>query len=172
MLWERVPYPEHPNRCQALRGEQGQCINMAVDGSQYCPAHGGNHGAAKLREAERKLYEVNKYLNAHNKRDNNALLTLTTEVAYLKAIIERKMALITDDHSLIMHSTAASNLLMQAEKLVTSCVRLQEKLGQMMTAEQALQFADDVQQAIRDEVTDVRIIEKIQQRIADLISAW
>lgn len=172
LMWERVPYPDHPNRCQALRGDQGQCINMSVEGSEYCPAHGGNRGAAKLREAERKLYEANKYLNIANKRDNNALLTLTTEVAALKSLIEARLKLIHDDHSFVMHSQVVGDLIMKSEKLVSSCVRLQEKLGNMMSAEQALQFADDVQNAIREEVKDVSIIERIQARIADLISAW
>lgn len=172
-MFQRVPYPDHPDRCQGLRGQQGQCWNFRQGESKFCEAHGGNRANEVAQKEERTLYEANKYLTkmAAN-RNHPDLLSLTNEVAALKSIIDAKLNMIQDEKSFLQYHGAVADLLMKSEKLVASCARLKEKLGMMMSAEQALAFASEIQQIVQEEVKDHDALQRIQERISSALARW
>lgn len=164
--FERVPYPEHPDRCQSNRGSQGQCWNMKQGVSQYCPAHGGNRANDTAAKKDLELYRINSYLQRTKEIETNpSLMSLNREVALMKAIIDEKMNLIRDQNSFLQYHGGLTDLIMKAEKLVTSCHRLNERLGNMLSTQQALQFAAEILEIIADEVKDSDVVEKCQERI-------
>lgn len=100
------------------------------------------------------------------RKDDPGLLSLAVEVAAIKEMMERKMSLIGDDaHSLALHSTSLAELCVKSEKLVTSCNRLQERLGNMMSSQQALEFASEIMTVVSEEVGDGETLERIQARL-------
>lgn len=171
-MWERVTEPDDPRRCQSNRGGTSQCINVAVDGSKYCPAHGGNRAASARKEDELKLYHGSKFLaRAEEVRKNGAILSLTMELAYLKEILQQKLLLIKDEHSFVIHQAGATDLIMKIDRLVHSCVKLQDKLGSTLTADQALQFAEQLTQIVCAEL-EGEALERVKAKIADCLQEW
>ena len=64
-----------------------------------------------------------------------------------------------------MVSGPLSDLLMKVEKVVTSCNRLDMRLGNLLDKGRVLHFAQTIVQIISDEVEDDEILEKISTRI-------
>lgn len=166
--WERVPYAEHPDRCQGNRGDQGQCWNFKNPGSDYCMAHGGNRAPQEAAKRDLRLYQSNMFLaKVKEIGEEKELLSLNREVALMKSLVEAKLNLITDEHSFAMNHAGVAGLLMNLDKLVTSCARLNDKLGMSMNAQQALAFSDDVLSCIAEEIKDPDVIKRIQARIRE-----
>lgn len=170
-MWERVTEMDDPRRCQGMTA-RGQCINKAEVDSKFCPAHGGNRGRNQRELDERKIYEANKFLGrAAELRENGALLSLTTELAYLKEILNKRLQMMKDEHSFVLNNAGATDLIMKINTLVHSVVKLQDKLGATLTAEQALQFAEEMQQIISEELQG-EALERVKAKIADCLARW
>lgn len=166
MAWERVPYAEHPDRCQANRGNQGQCWNLRLGISKYCAAHGGNRANQEAQKLEKDEYLANSFLSRAKQIEKEpGLLSLTKEVALLKEILHQKTKLVKDEHSFVMHSGPLADLILKINTCVLNCTKLQEKLGLVLTAQQAASFANDILEVIAEEVTDAETLERIQTRI-------
>ncbi len=164
MNWERVPYPEHPDRCQGV-DSKGQCWLFKMEHSQFCGRHGGHRAGKELRKREAKELMANSFTQSVAEGSQNpGLLSLATEVAALKELMKIKMNLMVDPSSQEIHSHGLVQLCIASEKLVTSCTRLQEKLGNMMSSQQALEFASEIMTIVSEEVADGEILERIQQR--------
>jgi hypothetical protein len=170
-MFERITDPDDPNRCQS-NDSRGQCQLKALEGSQYCQIHGGNRAVAKKELEEKKQYLANKFLNrAAELRENGALLSLTTELSYLKAILDRRFEMIRDEHSFVLNQASAADLIMKINTLVHSTVKLNDKLGSTLTADQALQFAQELQQIIAEEL-EGEALERVKSKIADCLAKW
>ena len=170
-MWERVEEPDDPNRCQGMT-KRGQCINKAIEGSKYCPAHGGNRAVNQKEKDELKLYHANKFLGrAAELRENGALLSLTVELAYLKEILDKRLQMIKDEHSFVLNQSSATDLIMKINTLVHSVVKLNDKLGATLTADQALQFAQELQEIVAEEL-EGEALERVKQKIADCLASW
>lgn len=163
--FKRVPYPEHPDRCQANRGNHGQCLNYRIGVSRYCPAHGGNRANNVKRKQELAMYEKNTFLQSEEFKANPNLVSLTDEVAMMKAMINKVQATIKDDLSFQQHGAKLVDLITRADKLVISCNRLTEKLNLSMNAQQAMAWANEVLAIIGEVVQDADKVAEIQSRI-------
>ena len=164
MNWERVPYAEHPDRCQGA-DSKGQCWLYRMDHSQFCGRHGGNRAGQELRKAARRELMANSFTQSVAEGSQSpGLISLATEVAALKELMKIKMNLMTDPSSTEIHSHGLVQLIVASEKLVTSCSRLQEKLGNMMSAQQAMEFASEIMTIVAEEVGESEVLERIQLR--------
>jgi len=163
--WERVPYAEHIDRCQGV-DSKGQCWLYKLPPSQFCHRHGGNRAGEEARKREVQHLQANAFLQKVREGARSPdLLSLATEVAAIKQMMEIKMSQMIDASTIEIHSGSLANLCVQSEKLVTSCTRLQEKLGNMMSATQAMEFATEIMGIVSEEVGDGETLERIQQRV-------
>lgn len=161
--------PDAPNRCQGSY-THGQCPYTAVDGSKYCPMHGG-HAALKAAEAQRKrLYNLAKWQDRIGEHaDHPQAKSLREEIGILRILLEGVMGMCKDQNDLLMYSNKISDLTMKLEKLVSSCHRLEEKTGMLLDKHAALRIATQVVNIIGMHVEDPDVLESIGIQIAECI---
>lgn len=167
--WKRCE-PDDPNRCQCVTG-QGQCGNLAIEGSKFCGAHGGNAAAKVLDQKNLSNYRLAKYQNRLAQfADSDKLKSLRDEIGILRILIEERFNYsIKTDNDLLLHSGPLADLIMKVEKLVSSCDRIESKLGLMMDKTQVMQLATEVVEIIGHFVTDEATLMEIAEKIAATI---
>ncbi len=169
MDFEKAPYPEHPGRCQAVNS-QGQCPNLGVqlgDGQRapFCLAHGG----AKVHQSSEKEKIRNYQLTIarwrgklDDKADAEGIKSLRDEIAILRICLEERLNTCQDAMDLILQSQAISSMVMNIERVVTSCNKLEASMGHLLDKQAVLQFAQVVigiiAKALEDQPETVNLI--------------
>ena len=167
--YERVKEPDDPRRCQGnvMSGPmQGQCTLVSTPGTNYCTVHTGSFAAARLKKQEARLYNLGRYQARLEKHaDHDKIKSLREEIGILRILIEDRMNACQSDVDLAINSGPIAELVMKCEKLVTSCNKIEGQLGELMDAAKAVQFAQELVEAIADEIRDPDQLN----RIADLV---
>lgn len=153
---------DDPNRCMS-NDAKGRCLNKAVEGSEYCPCHGGRRSQQKIYELKASKYQA--AIERHGEHDG--IKSLRTEIGILRMLMETRLNLIEDDSDMLLQSQTISNLAIQLEKLVSSCNKIDLQLGSILTEEQLIQLMAEVADIIAEYVED----SKIRSLIADKIQS-
>lgn len=163
--WERVP-EDSPLRCQAVIPTKGQCLNKKMDGSQYCPAHGGNRAAGKAKAEQLRMYQIDRYQNRLNAmEDHNQFTSLAGEVAVLRMVLETRLKACNTDLDLMLHSQSISSLALSIEKLLNSCERMKRSLEGTLDKNQAMAWIGDVVDIISKNVEDSDVLNQIADEL-------
>ncbi|MEE9548683.1 MAG: hypothetical protein V3V68_04945 [Nitrosomonadaceae bacterium] len=154
-----------PNCCQATT-PKGQCFLKAVPGGKYCLVHGGG---AELKTQERrdlKNYRLAKFrVRAAELGNSDHLTSLTDEVGILRMLIEEMINNCGDQSELLLRAGPLADLIMKSEKLVSSCHRLDSRLGNLLSKDQIMQFAQLVVEIISKEIDDEQVLDTISANI-------
>ena len=162
--WERVG-EDDPNRCQGVTSK-GQCHLKAVENSKFCPAHGGNRAFQAAKAQELRNYHLSKYKARVGELGNSeGLSSLRDEIAILRMLIEERLNQCQDTHDLMMMSGPLADLIMKVEKVVTSCNRLESKLGNLLDRSKVLQLAQVIVQIIGSHIHDENLLDVISNDI-------
>ncbi len=162
--WERIKDEDDLRRCQGVRPSHGQCRNIAVEGSTFCPGHGGNKAFEANKKKKLRNYRLNKFhARIQELGSSDHIIDLRDEIALLRILIEEKVNQCQSDNDLILISGPLSDLLMKVEKLVTSCNRLESRLGSLLDRTKVVQYAQQLVQIVAKHVTDETILEKISE---------
>ena len=166
--WERVE-EDDPRRCQSVTS-QGQCLNISVEGTNYCPAHGGAAAANQLEQKSLQMYRLKKYQARLSEfSDSDKIKSLRDEIGILRILIEERMNICHTDLDLMLHSSVLSDLVVKVEKLVTSCNRLEGQLGSMLDKTQALQLGAEIVEIVARHIENEQILEEIANEIIESI---
>ena len=163
--FERVD-ADDPNRCQYIIPTRGQCILKACEGSSYCAAHGGNRGFQSKEKQSLKNYRLNKFADRISEKSSSSdILSLRNEIGILRLLLEEKINRCADESDLVMMSGPLSDLVIKIEKMVSSCNRLDSKLGNYLDRNEILQFSQVIVKIISDNIEDEALLEKISSEI-------
>jgi hypothetical protein len=172
---KRVPYEEHPNRCQAnvnIGGGQ-QCMFYAVEGGTNCPIHGGSGQKRSQEKESLRNYNLTRW-NAQLQRHASSpgIKSLRDEVGILRMMMEERLNMCRDNMDLILHSGPIADMVMKIERLVVSCHKLEGSLGQLLDKTAVLQFASQVIDVIASELSGQdQVINTIADKIVSLVAA-
>lgn len=168
--WERIDRPDDPKRCQCVT-TKGQCTNRSIEGSKFCGAHGGNKAVEATEKKNLSGYRLAKYQNRLAEfADSDKIKSLRDEIGILRILIEERFNFsCKTETDLLLHSGPLADLVMKVEKLVTSCDRIESKLGLMMDKTQVMQLATEVVEIISQFVLDEATLTEIAGRIAETI---
>lgn len=170
--WERVTDEDDPRRCQHIIPTAGQCMLIAVEGSPYCPAHGGNKAFEANKKKELRNYRLGKFhQRVQELGSSDAIIDLRDEIGILRMLIEEKINRCKDKGDLLLISGPLSDLMMKVEKIVTSCNRLESRLGNLLDRTKVLQFAQMIVQIISTHIQDETILETISEEIDEALSS-
>lgn len=162
---QRVPYPEHPRRCQGIaRGDQ--CMFFALPDVANCIMHGGNKQVASREAASLRNYHLTRFhaeLQRHSSSDN--IKSLRDEIGILRMMMETRLNKCNDDMDLMLQSGPISDLVLKIDKLVTSCHKLEGSMGELLDKTAILQFANTVTAIISEEITDAAAMNRIADKI-------
>lgn len=164
--WERVD-DDSPLRCQAMT-QRGQCNNKKQGVSKFCPAHGGNRANMTAKNEQRRIYAVEKLQQQLSHfEDHPKTKSLSGEIAVLRMILQSKLQKCNDEHDLAIHSTTIIPLVTAIEKLVTSCDRLDTKLGNMLDPTQAIQWMEMISDLVAQYITDPDDLNEFNSQLID-----
>ena len=167
--FERVD-DDDPNRCQHFIPTQGQCNLKACPGSQYCPAHGGNKSVQAAEKKSLRNYQLNKFRTRTAELGNSSeILSLKDEIGILRLLIEEKINQCHDNTDLLLMAGPLSDLIMKVDRVVTSCNKLESKLGNFLDKTAILNFAQQIIKIICNNVDDELVIEKISEEISQIM---
>ena len=161
---------DDPNRCQAVTS-RGQCIQKAVEGSKYCPPHGGNKAlVAAQREALSRYRESKWAAKIQTLAQEPTIKNLHSEVGILRMLIEEKLGSIHDTNDLLLSAGPLSDLILKVEKLVARIHDLDKDLEQTLDKSQLIQYAERIVNIIGDEIQDEDARFRIAKRLEELFT--
>lgn len=164
---KRVPYPDHPDRCQGMLGAQlaGQCTMFKSEGSQYCPLHGGN--MVDLPGKSLNLYRIRKWQNRLSEfKTANGSRTLSEELALLRMILEETVNNCQSEMDLMLYSTKISDLVNDIKGLVLAADKLETKAGSLIGRTEGMVIAGKMVEIISRHVTDEKILNRMAEEIS------
>lgn len=172
---KHVPYPDHPNRCQAIAqgntaGGGGQCMFFAVENSNYCQIHGGNKAQQAAVKNEMNLYRVAKYQKRiTDLKTANGARTIDEELAIMRMILEEVLnkCEIEGEMGLMLYSTKISELVNNIKGCVVTADKLATKAGMLLGRSEAIVIAGKVVQILSEEIEDPALLSKIADKVAD-----
>jgi hypothetical protein len=170
---ERVTDPADPRRCRGAAPD-GQCQNVAEPGAEYCRAHGGHDNTdqqslrgyllAKARDRAR-LAELSDELEP--------IKELRDSIALLHMLIERRFNLVKDETDLLAACGPLNQMLQNMDRLVNSCHKIEQNLGQLLAKHAVLILAKRMVEIIVEELEGIEnyelIVDRITERLIDTI---
>jgi len=158
-----------PHRCQAT-GQHGQCPYLAIPDFSFCQRHVGVSVAAdaKRRSNQYRLQIWQKRLDEFAESDN--VKSLRDEIGILRILMEEILNKCTDSNQLLIYSSKISDLAIKIEKLVTSCHRLEARMGMLLDKSAALSLAGQIVDIIGQHVSDPDTIDSISSGIISALA--
>ncbi len=149
---QRVTDLADPRRCKGSSVD-GQCQNIAEEGSDYCRAHGGESQAPARRLKQYLLTKAQDRERLAQLAENDALKTLREEVVVALGQLERRLSLAnrSDAEFLAAYPEVEKSLKTLAE-LKKSNFALEQKSGATLSREQGFALVRQVIEIIVDEL--------------------
>jgi uncharacterized Zn finger protein (UPF0148 family) len=160
---------DDPNRCKATIATQGQCIQRAVDGSDYCPIHGGNKALKKAEAENVSRYRINQWQSRISSfAGDSRIKSLHEELGMLRVLLEEKFNACKSATDLIIQAGPISELILKVEKITKTIHELDKDLENIMEKQQMLVYADRIVGIIAEHVKDDNVRFEISKKIAAL----
>lgn len=164
--WERVE-DDSPDRCQAMNAT-GQCQIKSQEDSDYCPAHSNQKSVKANRKERINQYQIQLFKEKLSRFENHdELKTVRAEIAMLRILMETHWNSCNSETALMMKSQVIGDLILKIEKLVTSCVKLDSRIGSTLDSIQAIQFAQEIITIIGNHIPDPLTLENIATEILE-----
>lgn len=160
---------DDPERCQGNEVGRGRCLYKAQNGTTHCPRHQYHERvptAKKERNYALKLFreKVNAFA------DNPEIKSLREEIGLVRTMIEIIWNECRDEHELQMRSGKLAGLIQQAQKLIESTHRLEERTGVLLDKQTIIVIADSMLGIVTKFVTDPEAVECIANELADVFA--
>ena len=171
---KRVKDPADPTRCKGPSVD-GQCMNRSEPDSDYCRCHGGRdlteqrnlQGYLLAKATDRtRLAQLSEEIEPVKQlRDSISLLTM---------MIERRWNAVKDDTELLQACGPLNQMLQNMDRLVNSCHKIEQNLGQLLAKQAILTLAKRMVEVMVEELEGIddyeEIIDRITSRLVDTIS--
>lgn len=155
---KRVPFPEHPQRCKSSAAD-GQCMNLSVDGKEYCQYHKGSqksqpaglmYKVAVLQARMEEMFEA---------EGRDPVASLRGEIALLRAKLEGILSLVKGNADLVIHSQQINMTVQLIGKLVVDSRKLETSLGHLLDRSSAMALADKIVSAVSETMSQLPLPE-------------
>jgi hypothetical protein len=165
---QRVTDLADPRRCKG-QSLDGQCQNVAEEGSDYCRVHGGESQAPALRLKQYLLTTAQDCARLARISESEGLKTLREEVTVALGMLERRLSLAKTDAEFISAFPQIERFLKRIADLKKSSFFLEQKSGAMLSRDQAFGLVRQMIEIIVDELYGIpdyeRIVDSIVARI-------
>lgn len=181
---EKMDSPTDPHRCQSA-STQGQCDHKGVILNQeayaagteppnygtFCMLHGGNKQIESSQANSLRQYRLTRWQSRLQEfSDSSILKSLREEIGILRILLEERLNFCKDTNDLILTSGPISDLVLKIERVVTSCHKLESRMGQHLDKAAVIQLAGRFVQVISSELADQpERIDSISSKLLDII---
>lgn len=169
MILKRIPYPEHPNRCQAV-GKTGQCPYLASTNdsgeyvSKYCQRHGGNSAAQTANRESQRLYLSALWQDRIGRNaEHPKIISLRDEVGILRMTLDMKLESLKDEQELLMNAHQVVTLVREIRDTVREAGKVELILGKMLSKSEAEKLIQKILDIIMNYIKDAETIKMISE---------
>ena len=140
----------------------------AVEGTNFCPRHGGPRQLERNKVATANAYRLQIWQNRLREMTGyDQVKVLREEIGILRVVLEEGLKKYQDTEGLLMFSAKAESLITTISKLVTSCERLERNMGEMMDRPTTMKFASKIIEIIGRYIEDTEILDGISGEILE-----
>lgn len=130
------------DRCEGVSQSLGACPFKKINNSNFCARHGGNSRLDAVKAEKVRNYRLRKWQSRVTEfADNEQIKSLREEVGILRMILEEMLGQCQDSTDLMLYSARMSSLVLNIEKLVVSCDKLENRMGLLLNKSSILQLA-------------------------------
>ena len=149
---------DDPRRCHGT-ANGNQCQFQAAEGSNYCSIHAGreNQGAYDLHKTQ---YLLNHFTS---KRD------VAEEIGILRVVLQKTLDKAEED--ITVYSAQINQLILNINKLVNDSIKIEKEAGQLLDRNEVAQIAQELLNAVAEEVSDEDILYRIGQKFEQAINS-
>lgn len=164
-----VVEPDAPDRCQSGH-VNGQCRYKMMEGSKFCPMHGGNSANQEHKAKVLRQYQLAKWQDQTDAfADEDAVKSLRGEIGITRLLLQETVSRCKNSGELMLYSGKIGDLIGKIEKLVVSCHRLESSLGNVLDKGKILEIAATMVEIVSKHVTDSTAIDAISNEIVQVI---
>jgi len=117
------------------------------------------------------MYRLAKFQARVNElKEHNDVKSLRNEIGILRMILEEKMNRASNESELILMAGPLSDLVMKIEKLVSSCQRLENSLGNLLDKQQMKNIASQLMQTLSEVVDTLPLDDETKGNILELVA--
>jgi hypothetical protein len=172
-MMQKVTDMADPLRCQGAAPD-GQCHNISEPGSDFCRAHGGVDLTEQRNMRGYLLAKAQDQTRLANlSEDLEPVKELRDSISLLHMLIERRWNLVNDDSDLLQACGPLNTMLVSMDKLITSCHKIEQNLGQLLAKHAILNLAKQMVEVLVEELEGIdnyeEIIDRITKRLVDII---
>ena len=168
--------PADPRRCKGIT-KDGQCQYPAVEGSEYCSYHAGEHRGGKehkQRQVERYMIDQQELRRSYlRQNDDKDYLSLKDEILLVQAVLERRLNSIRTDADMQMAVGHVSQLVQRLESMKLNLMKIQQQLGLVLGKDQLRALARELANILDEELEGLEkkddLMESISRRIFEAI---
>ena len=161
---QRVTDLADPRRCKGAQPD-GQCQNVAEEGSDYCRVCGGESQTPARRLKQYLLTRAQDQSRLADLDDPEGLKSLRDEVVIATGMLERRLNLVSTDAEFISAFPQVEKFLKTLADLKKSSFFLEQKSGAMLSRSAAFGLFQEIIKIIVDELDGIPDYEQIVDRI-------
>ena len=161
---QRVTDLADPRRCKGASVD-GQCQNVAEEGSDYCRAHGGESLAPARRLKSYLLTTAQDCARLAHISENDGFKTLREEITVALKMLKRRLSLVKTDAEFIAAFPQVERFFKEIADLKKSNFYLEQKSGAMLSRDQAFGLFQEIVGIVIEELEGMPGYEEIMDRI-------
>ncbi len=167
---QRVTDLADPHRCKGAQPD-GQCQNLAAEGSDYCVACGGVDRAPAQRLRQYLLTRAQDRTRLAQLDDPEGLKSLRDEVVIATGMLERRLNLVRTDAEFISAFPQVEKFFKTLADLKKSNFFLEQKSGAMLSRSAALKMGREIIEIIVDRLEGIPNYEQtVDAIITDIVA--
>lgn len=156
-------------RCQGISKNGEQCVYEQVPGHKYCNAH--MRGVNSITALEKRQYNVDKWkAKIKEKTDTNSIYNLREDIGIIRVVMETTLNKCQTDDDLLMRAPAILDTVTRLERLITSSVKLEERLRSLLDIHQVAMFAEATINAVNDALNGLDMSDEDKTSALDYIA--
>jgi len=149
--------PDDPRRCHG-HANGNQCLFKAVEGSNYCSLHSGREKPSY--DLQRTQYLLNHFQGKRN---------VAEEIGILRVVLQKTLDKAEDD--ITIYSAQINQLILNINKLVNDSIKIEKEAGQLLDRNQVAEIAQELLNAVAEEVTDEDTLHRIGKRFEQTLNS-
>jgi hypothetical protein len=157
---------------QEMRKAQPGEVTCAKDGcpivpyqdSKFCKAHGGALEMMQKNNQQTRNYILTKCKfrkNIVDKANSTGAHSLRDEIAILRFMLENTLENLEDNNDLELKSLAISNMVLKIDKLVSSSIKAEIQLGELLSADVLMLVMQQIIAIVSKYISDTDILDSI-----------
>jgi hypothetical protein len=157
---ERVTDLADPRRCKASVGT-GQCMTVALEGSDYCQVHAGSYRPPVKGLRQYLLAQAQDRARLAALSEHDDIKSLRDEIALTRMMIERLWNSAQSDVERMALFGRVNSHILTLEKLVKTCNQIEERLGTLLAKPTLLRVGMEICRVLVNRLSDLPNYEQI-----------